>query len=346
MSERITGRDVFQATEAATDDDGTWITIIKEGRSVNGRNYRRSTLDKAVKSRVYENIRMFVDHSDKPPLKRSIKELVSGIGETKLDTSFEDGKARVRGKVLWFNDDFERFAEKAKDHIGVSHDALLRGTRSIVAGRRFEDIDEIKTAHSVDWVVYPSAGGGFEQFIAQEGVEMADIDWDAIDEEMLKQHKPDLYQALVTRAQEDEDDDEEEPEVPDPDPDNAPAPSGITERQVESIVMRVFEQVETKRTKQQNVHGQVAATVNKSTLPEKTKARIIRSFENIEEYDEEKVTEAISEAKEELAAVAGPRIRNMGPSGKSGKSASLGRVHEAVAGAFGMKPTPKNEENE
>lgn len=351
MSDRIRGHDIFQASEAVEGDDGLWITIIKEGRSQNNRNYKRSALEKAVNDRVYENVRMFVDHSENLPLKRSVKELVSGIGETKLDTSFPDGLARVRGKVTWFNEEFQKFADKAKTHIGVSHDALLKGVRSVRDGRRYEDIDEIRQAHSVDWVIYPSAGGGFEQFYAQEGVEMTEaIDWDAIDEDMLKEHKPDLYAALTTRSKEskegDEGDEDDDKKVPNPDPDGSPGGGQLTERGIESIVMRVFERVEARKSTQEEVAGKVKSLVNGSTLPDVTKARLIRSFEGVESFDEKRVKDSIEEAKNELAAVAGPRIRQMGPSGDSGsqQSASLGRAHEAVASAFGMKPASKKDE--
>lgn len=365
MTERLAGRDIIRATEAATDDEGTqWITIIKEGVSENNRRYSKSTLQKAVDERVYENMRMFVDHSDGPPLKRSMRDLVSAITTTELDTSFPDKKARVRGAVEWIDEEWQKKIEKGKDHVGVSHDALLRGTRSMKNGRRFEDISEIPRVNSVDWVIYPSAGGGFENsFLAQEGVDMKDaIDWDAIDEDMLKEHKPDLYKTLTARSQEsDEEDDDEEEETEEEE--ETPAQESRkskgskkpvktvkvkkskVQRQVEDIVRRSFETVEKERETKKEVHDKVEALVNKSTLPDLTKKRVIASFEGKESFEEDRVKEAITDAKAEIAAIAGPRIRDMGPSGGTSgtKTRSFGRAHEAVERAFsrGLRPKKK-----
>jgi hypothetical protein len=350
---RLFDRDVFRASESSVDDDGVeWITILREGTSENNRRYSRSVLERAVESKVYDGSKMFVDHSDGPPLKRSMRELVSAIGETKLDTSFPDGKARIRGALEWLDEEFHGFAQRAQKHIGVSHDALLRGTRSMKNGRRFEDISEIKKSNSVDWVVWPSAGGGFEpSFLVKEGVEMTDaIDWDAIDEDMLKEKAPDLYKTLTTRAKEevqnppppdggdDGDGDEGEPE-------GNPAPQPLLERQIESIVVRAMENVNEKQKQKQISHDQVKAAVNASTLPPLTKERVINSFAGSESFEEKRVTEAIDSAKQEIAAIAGPRVRDMGLSGNgSSSSHDLGRAHESLVAAFGVDPLKTTKE--
>ena len=173
------------------------------------------------------------------------------------------------------------------------------------------------------------------------------IDWDAIDEEMLKEHKPDLYKALTARSQESESDDDEDEDEEEETEEEAQE-SQLTARSVENIVMRVFEKIEAKRTTQQSVASKVEGMVNKSTLPDLTKKRVIRSFAGVEKFDENAVKESIEEAKEELAAVGGPRIKNMGPSSKAGSengSASLGRAHEAVAAAFGMGSKPEKKDS-
>jgi hypothetical protein len=347
MGNPVRRLDIFRVTEADFGDED-WITIIREGESENGRNYKRATLEKAVQNRVYENMRMFVDHTDGPPLKRSIRELVSGIDQTKLDTSFPDNMARVRGKLTWYNDEFREFASKAKKHIGVSHDAMLKGFRSHKNGRKYEDIDEIKHCNSVDWVVYPSAGGGFDQFYAKEGVEMAEaIDWEAIDEKMLKEKAPDLYQKLIAvHAKEAEGNEGDGGEEPTPTPPPVADPK-VIERLVESTVTRVLEGVETKQKTRAEVQGKVSELVARSTLPELTKKRVISQFTGAEAFEEDAVKEAIETAKAEVKAIAGPRVQHMGltSGGKSNNGTpSLGRAHEALEAAFGIKKTSKKEE--
>lgn len=369
MPTKIKGREVFQASEASLDDEGNqWITIIKEGVSINNRNYKKSALEKAVEDGVYEGARMFVDHSDGPPLKRGIRELVSGIENVVLDTSFADGKARVRGQVNWFDDGFKEFVDKAQKHIGVSHDALLRGTRSTKNGRRYEDIDAITKAHSVDWVVYPSAGGGFE-FGVKEGVEMPDaIDWDAIDEDMLKKHKPDLYDALTKRrSQESEDDDEDEDEDEDESAQEAVKVKGKKskkskkglinlrglESQIESMVSRAVENVQKRQDARADTQTKIAGLVNSSTLPPVVKSRLIKQHRDVETFDEAAVKEAIEDAKNEVAALVQPRVRSMGltgtGAGSSAKAAIVGRAHESVSSIFGgydpLRPAEASKKN-
>lgn len=345
--EPLNAREVLRATEAEFGEDGsTWITIIKEGESANGRNYQKNALKQAVLNRVYEGTRMFLDHSDGPPLKRSIRELVSGIDETKYDESNPDGKGRVRGHVKWFNNDFREQAEKAKDFIGVSHDARLAGNRSRKNGRRYEDIEQIVKANSVDWVIYPSAGGGFDQFYAQEGIEpMEAIDWDSVTPEMLEENAPKVYGALKEKFSAKES--KEDPTPPPPDDGDekkgeVTKTAALDEKAIEGIVTRVFESLEGNKSKKADTRNKVAAIVKRSPLPERTKNRIVAQFDGAESFEEDSVKEAIKEAQEELKeAGAGPKITGEGPTRSAGSSHSLGRAHEAVASAFSFDPVKK-----
>jgi hypothetical protein len=275
-------------------------------------------------------------------MKRSIKELVSGITKTKYVDDHPDGRGRIRGLVKWFNNDFKEFADRAKEHIGVSHDARLAGTRSRVNGRVKEDIAEIVKAHSVDWVVYPSAGGGIEQFYATEGIEpMEAIDWDSVTLDMVEENAPKLATAFKEKysipATESKKTDDNEDEKKESKKSNG-TPAVLDEKAVEEIVTRALESVSAKSEAKAAVQKQVSDEVNKSTLPDKTKQRVIRSFENADKFDADRVKEAIEEAKEELkAAGAGPKVTGVGPSKQSGTPGSLGRVHEAVEAAFSIK---------
>lgn len=342
--EEFNGKLTFTATEAEFDPDEhtATITIVQEGDSINGRNYKKSTLKKAVLDHVYEGVRMFVDHSDKPPIKRSMKELVAGIESTE----FVDGNpARIRGKVKFFDEKFEGFAQRAKEHIGVSHAARLMGTRTrLPNGRIHEDIDLIKQVHSVDWVVYPSAGGQIESFYVQEGVEMPDaIDWGAITKEDLEKNAPELVESIKTTVTvKDRTEGVDEPE-------KEPAPAVTQESLSEMVKKALIEAQESIREEQENketIAKSVASVVDKSTLPELTKNRIKRQFSTATTFDESAVKEAVDEAKQELAAVAKPKITGMGMSTTGSKGHDLGLAHEAVAAAFGLKKADKNSDKE
>lgn len=351
--EEFDGREIFDATEAEFDEKEhtATITIVKEGDSINGRNYKKSALKQAVMDRVYEGSRMFVDHSKSPPLKRSIKELVSGV----QTTEYVEGKtSRIRGTVKFFDKDFEEFATRAHEHIGVSHDARLLGTRSRLSdGRVHEDIDQIKTVHSVDWVVYPSAGGGIESFYAQEGVTVSEaIDWGAITQEELEKNAPTLVTAIKATVKVDTDHSKENvEEVKDPKDAgtlDAKALQTLIKDTVKATVIEAQESIQKDAQNHETINKSVASVVDKSTLPDLTKARIKRQFTDVTAFDEDKVREAVEEAKKEVSAIAGPKVRNMGLSGTAGKDNKndLGRAHEAVSSAFGIRKAPEKKKTE
>jgi hypothetical protein len=185
------------------------------------------------------------------------------------------------------------------------------------------------------------------------------IDWDAIDEDMLKEKSPELYKALTARSKEAvkpngkskkaDDDDEEDEDDSEDGQESVKLPknfSKLIESTVETAVNRAVESVQEKQTEKAEVHKQVTALVNKSTLPTLTKERVIKSFDGSESFEEDNVKEAIEDAKKEVAAIAGPRVRGMGPSGKvgSGKT-SVGRAHEAIERVFGMGNTKKKDDD-
>jgi hypothetical protein len=215
-------------------------------------------------------------------------------------------------------------------------------------GQIYEDVQKIVKGYSVDWVVFPAAGGGIEQFITEAEGE-APVEWDEITEEMLKEHNPKLYESL-TASREDEDDPDEPDDGGDGDDDEKGKEAGIS---LEALGSMIEAKVLEERQKwddelEQRIESerQVATMVDSSTLPDLVKARLKRGFKG-KKFNRIEVKEAVDEAKKELReAGAGPRVTGMGVTAAAGGTRKLaGRAEEAVAAALGYNPASQAEKN-
>lgn len=347
MEKEVRLHEIFPVQEAVFDDDSLTakVTIIREGMNMSRprKNYTKAALQQAVQEGIFNNLRMFADHSNKPPIKRSIKELVSGTGITEYEED-TDGKGRITAPVKFFNEDFYKFAKHAHEHMGTSISTLVRGTRfrapdGVVQEDIHGFVPQAKQNSSVDWVVFPSAGGKIESFItAQEGVNVEDLEWGEITPEMVKEHAPELYQSIQATAP--------KPEVITPAKENVKdAPEGALvltpeefQAKVQEAVNSAIDAAETKRSNQATVARQIAGLVDGAALPAKTKSRIKASFDGVETFDEALVKESIEDAKAELKEAGGPRISGMGvtrPDGDEDKH-FVGPAREAVEGIFSV----------
>lgn len=311
------------------------VTILRAGRSKNPRNYTEGSLQRAAVNKVFDGARMFVNHSDKPPLKRSLTEMVSAVTSTR----YNDESKKLSGTVQFFNKEFFEFARNAKEFMGCSINALARGDRIRQPdGQVIENVTDIVKGHSVDWVIYPAAGGEIQQFMESEGDE--EVEWDKITlEDLITNGSQDLWNGIrehVGKANSAGDKDDKKDE------------KGLTEESLKEIVAQAIkehdEMVAKERSELADTATKVQEKVSTSGLPTKTQARIVSSFAGVRSFNEAAVTEAIESAKEELkAAGAGPRITGMGTS-ESGKTTSHPSgisVAESVESFF---RTPKKSE--
>jgi hypothetical protein len=302
-------------------------TIIRVGKSKNGRFYRESTLRDAAARKVFDGVRMFVNHSEKLPTRRSMTEMVSGIESTWYD----EKEAALKGDVVYFDKNFYDFAQRAKQFIGNSIAALVEGRKTKDSdGTYMEDISRIVKPRSVDWVVYPAAGGGVDAFIS-EGEE--DVEWGDLTIELLEEHAPALVEELkkkFTPADPPADDKKDDPP--------ADPPPSLTAEAVEAIVAKALNDATEKQTKVNGEQAKLREHVGKSGLPDRTRVRIMTQFSTAESFDQEAVDAAIKEAREELkAAGAGPKITGEGPTGNPGEKEKPARprTREAVEAYFG-----------
>lgn len=320
------------------------VRILRAGKSKNRRNYSPHVVEEAVKQKVFDGALMFKDHDRKrgEPQQRGVDEMVSVIESTSYDAPTQS----AIGRVEFFDRPFYQKAQAAKDRLGVSINALVKGTRQVIAGVSEEDITGWGRGRSVDWVLFPSAGGQIMAFEDEDVDPM--IDWSKVTPEELQKNNPAAYEAIQALAEP-----KKEAEDPPKPPVDNKKPEGdfVAKEDVQKMVAQALEDAQKAAAEKQ---GKISATATKirqafekSGLPPRTRTRIMASFEGEEEFDEAAVAESIKNAKEELdAAGAGPRITGMGPSDGTAKAETgTFSVHESVRSSL-LGPQKKTEEKE
>lgn len=317
------------------------VRIIKAGRAKGkNRRYTSESIRKAAREGVYDGMRMYVNHSDRPPTKRDMSEMVSAVESTQYNPKAD----AVEAEVEFFDERFFDYAQRAKKHIGLSADHRIRVTYAQEGTDRIENVTEIPFARSVDWVIYPAAGGEILSF-GKESEGADQVEWNEVTLDDLKAHAPKLLEAYKTEFA-------RESAGPDDYPDEEPDEEGTTKKTQESltrddVTKLVQEQVQAIQTaadekarKQSETTKKVREMVSKSGLPSRTQARLVNLFADALEYVENDVNSAIDDAKAELkeAGVGRPRISGMGTSGaQESQGSATYSVKESVESMFGIK---------
>jgi hypothetical protein len=354
--------DLFEATEAedfqrdeATGQVRAVHTLIKAGRSKNNREYREAALRTAVSKGMYNGLRMFMDHDrTKLPTQRSVRELVAGVEEAWYD---EPTKS-VKGKVLYIDREFAEKMSTGHQFMGNSMSQVVRGERrkDPVTGKMFEDISEIISPRSCDFVVFPAAGGGLEGFV-QEGDD--EVDWTsltieeleanlppALAEEFLKKHNT-LEAATCPDCGGTADAANGNCANPMHKKTAAPpvAAESLTKEAVAGLIQEGIQSYINHQSSVVAEREKIATHISKAGLPKLTAERLIRTFSAAESFDQAAVDKIIEQTREELkAAGAGPRLSGFGPSGSSDPAPApqVISAHEAVESFFGTKPASKD----
>ena len=330
-SDEFHGRatEILPASEAVFSDNAEGlpqadVVIIRAGESANRRFYPKEAIAEAVRSGFWDNTPMFADHGDpKMPRKRLVRDLMGRIDSTYLG---QEGEARAR--ITFLNPEFAAFARRAQSNIGLSAVHEFMGQRHRGNdGHMHERVDKFLVNHSVDFVAFPAAGGQIAQFLpAQESED--DVDWNELDVDMLKEHRPDLVEALAATSDGGSDGagDEGDKGTGDTPPAasaGAAEAQGLTadtEKRIREIAQEAAEKVRTeyaeREAKQAATRAAVSAHLGKSGLPEKTRTRLMAAFEGQTEYVEATVQEAIDGAVDELKATGwhGPTVKGLGSS--------------------------------
>jgi hypothetical protein len=324
----------FEALEAVWSDNAEGlpqadVVIIRPGESMNRRTYSREAIADAVARDFWGGTPMFVDHGDpRMPRKRSFNDLKARIEK---GSSYIGAAGEARARTTFIDRDFAEKVRNAGEGAGLSAVHEFQGQRFRGNdGHNHERVDRFLVNHSVDFVAFPAAGGGIAQFLpAQESEDDVDYNSPLLTLDALKQHRPDLIEALAAETDEGGDDDDEEKKdevpfpapVPQPEPEPPAPPEGfVTLAQAkafaeESADRRIAAFVEGEERKA-DARAAVTAHVAKSGLPERTRNRVLLAFEGQQEYDRKAVQEAIESAAEELKETGwhGPRVIGLGDS--------------------------------
>lgn len=322
---------ILDAQEAVFNDEALTaeVTLVRPGLSQNNRNWKPAALKKAVESGFWNGTRMFMDHQDpkKPPFKRPFSDLMSGVESARLA---DDG--RVVGLVQFFDEKFYNFAKRAKNYMGVSLDVRFNGSKVRQPnGRIQEEVDELVQNNSVDWVVYPAAGGAIDRFLsAQESED--DVKWDDITPEMIQEHAPELFARIQESKQEPVDDKNKKTPPASGNGDASKSPTDL-KAFVDERIQEARESWEEESRIKATAKRQIEAKVGEAALPDKAKKQIIASFDGAAEYDESRVQESIDSMKDLLKDAGGPNVRGMGHSNSDGGNLSDEEKKTAIATA-------------
>jgi len=367
MPDQIIASEMIDVSEAkySTDDDGkirAKIHLIKAGRAKGkNRDYTAGALKKAAKEGIYDGLRMFVNHSDKPPTRRNLSELVSAVEST----SWNERNQSVDGDVLFFSTDFAKYAEAAKKHIGVSADHRIRVTHVREGQEMVEKVQQIVGARSIDWVVYPAAGGEIDTFIKEsEGED--EVEWGDVTLDQLKSKAPAVLEQYKTELAAESEPDPDPPDDPDEDKDppankkkvkTAAESESLTKADVERMVKEGLEEARKGDAQKEATVKAATEYFAKSGLPPRVQKRLANAFSSETSFDEKVAKEAVEDAKEELKELnlGKPVITGMGPSkasakGGDGSGRSTVSVQESVEASFGIgkekKATKKEDSSE
>lgn len=320
-------QEVLPAFEAVWTDNADGppqadVVIIRPGESLNGRIYSKEAIEDAVNRDFWGNTPMFADHGDKAmPRKRSIMHLKARI---EPQTSYVGQEGEARARVSFIDRAFAGFMKDAGPAAGLSavHEFLGQRFKGN-DGRRKERVDKFLVNHSVDFVAFPAAGGEVAQFLTASEGEEDMTDWNALSEEMLAEHRPDIleaHKAKVLAAVEAESGDDNGDDAGDESKEPQQPKGTIALEAVERYIDEKIEQVNAehreRERKQIETRGKVTALVAKSGLPSMAQASVTGIFDGQESFDEEAVQAAIDGKAKELkeAGWRGPTVRGLGDS--------------------------------
>ncbi len=145
--------------------------LIRPGWSANGRYYSREVLARALG--LYENSRAFANHPTPDQLRkgegRSVTDLTGRFYNVRLGEAGEIRATRrvydnPAGNAVW--PAIVDAVEHQTPVIGLSINAVGKASKGSADGKEGVIVEEITAVSSVDDVIAPAAGGGFERLIA------------------------------------------------------------------------------------------------------------------------------------------------------------------------------------
>ncbi|MBT9132658.1 MAG: hypothetical protein DDT33_01185 [Firmicutes bacterium] len=285
------------------------VVILKPGFNTSKeRYYSPETI--ARDFAVFEGVKMYADHptdkEDKERPERSIKDWVATLKNVKID---EQGQAVGEAVIVepWMQEKLALLRDKGLlNELGVSINAVGQASKQTVEGIKTNYVEKIVRTRSVDFVTAAGAGGMVQLYESSP-----EYDVDLISIEILKERRPDIIKEIEAEAkaealQEAKRKMELEQKVKDLESQIAGL---ITER--DTLKTQITETEKAKAIAETRVSLDEA--LNKSELPEPTKARILERFKEAQSVGG--LDEAIKSEREYIAQLTeAGKVKNMGGS--------------------------------
>ena len=175
------------------------VTVIKPGMSKNKRFYPPAVLKKSAS--IFEGVKMFADHqSDKESKERPEGSVHNWVGSLGKVWAEGDGTVKAKATIVepLFKAKLDRLNETGLlNQMGVSIRAVGEAHAVEQDGEKFQMVESLLAARSVDFVTYAGAGGQVE---AMESTMNDEWDVDLIGEAEFRKRRPDLVTLIESSA--------------------------------------------------------------------------------------------------------------------------------------------------
>jgi len=177
------------------------LTVIKPGfNKPRSRFYPAETLKRDF--RVFEGAKMFVDHAtesqERARPEGSVRDWAASFTNLWVE---DDGRVRATAAVI--DPEFKKKLENLAQHnklgeMGVSIRAAGEASDATIEGHRTQLVERLILGRSVDFVTYPSAGGGVEVLESTRASD--ELDLDVVSLAQLREHRPDLIELIESEG--------------------------------------------------------------------------------------------------------------------------------------------------
>lgn len=283
----------FQAGEVQTLGDGDYkIEFLAHGTTADGkRHYPKSALESAVGRGVFDNAKMYLNHSDTvadnrrghrdlrewaATIKPGTVQVVEGNLQAVCHAHLPEARAILDDPV-------------AKAAVGLSHDSFVRTSTKEIDKKQIQQIEAIEACNSVDFVPAGNARGHVLEAAPIEGV--IEVEMKDLTLADLKKERPDLCAALAKEALASEDETAEEKKakeaLPMPTPAVVPvapvAPPAEDPRVAEALKVAAEAKAESAALRQEARQRDTVDLVSRAVeaqpnLSAVAKSRVIESF--------------------------------------------------------------------
>ena len=292
------------------------VRIIQPGFNAGkGRFYSEAAVKDAA--RVFNETKMYANHptpsEEKERPERDIRDWVATLKNTRMSSQGNAiGEAHIHAG--WFKEMAQNLLQAGNlNQLGTSINAIGKGSRGMIGDVDTFIVEGLTRGRSVDFVTEPGAGG---RAGLTESVKIDIIDTLKIDLDTLKEVRPDLIEALKAEGE--------------------PIKTQEAKRKMElEDKNKELQEALDKATKENNdlkkttAQAQIREAVEKTSLPEPAKSRLIDLFK--EAVTLEGVEEAIKSETDYVAKLTeSGKVKGMGPQ-KGGDSTA---TKEALVESF------------